>query len=221
MKTFLHYTKEKELDEAFFKNLGKRLNSAGSSIMAGANRARSAATNTAGAVRRAGSSSIGSTLLSAARGVAVTAFKSASGERLGGAIKGGVNAAKSGKRILNTTACEAGAARASSDARKGSQQRELEMKILEKEISTGNRHYSRGGSVVEVLVKDSSGKKVPEKLSAEEVQQAEEALKDTKKEHPLVTKLDNEDATLKRKKCSFKGVASRFIGVNNDEDYQS
>ena len=144
MKTFLHYTKEKELDEAFFKNLGKRLNSAGSSIMAGARSVRGAATNTAGAVRRAGSSSIGSKILAGAKGVAVTAFKSASGERLGDAIKGGADAYRGAReKQMNKFKGKVSVAQLKLDCQKSIRDRQTEIADLRIDIGVANRRIGR------------------------------------------------------------------------------
>ena len=137
MKTFLHYTKEKELDEAFFKNLAD-------SIRSGARSVGSAATNTAGAVRRAGSSSIGSKILAGAKGVAVTAFKSASGERLGDAIKGGADAYRGAReKQMNKFKGKVSVAQLKLDCQKSIRDRQIEITDLKLDISTAQRRISR------------------------------------------------------------------------------
>ncbi len=212
MKTFLHYTKEKELDEGFLTDLARE----------GAKRAGSG-------LLKAGKF-LGKKALTVGRGVAVGVAKGAweglkdtSGTArgaLGAGVQAGREAYKKGEEILDTTKCKAQAAISSRTSRENREKRQDEIETLQKEISTGHQHFSDRGRVAKVLRRDASGNRNPVALTPEEIDQRKRDLADAHKEHPLLSKLESEEAALKNKKCGVKSTVSRFAGLTGDENYE-
>jgi hypothetical protein len=219
MKTFLHYTKEKELDEGFLGDLGREaINRAPGAIKS----VGKMAMNVGGKIVKKGLPLARGVVAGAAAG-AWSAMKSTDGKMTdapGAALAAGKEAYKKGKDILDTTKCKAQAALSSRSSRENKEKREIELDTLNKEINTGLQHYSDRGRVVPVTRKDSTGKRDTVKLSPEEIEQRRTELRDAQKEHPLLSKLEGEEAQLKNKKCSVGSTVARFAGLRGDENYE-
>ena len=216
MKTFLHYTKEKELDEGFLTDLGREAARRAPGAIVGA------AKKVGGTIVKKGLPLARGVVAGAAAG-AWSAMKSTDGKMRdapGAALSAGKEAYKKGKDILDTTKCKAQAAMSTRSSRENREKREDEIDTLNKEINTGLQHYSDRGRIVPVTRKDSTGRRVPVQLSPEEIEQRRRDLRDAQKEHPLLSKLEGEEAQLKNKKCGVGSTVARFVGLRGDEDYE-